>query len=831
MQGACVASGPYRGGRPGRRASVVVVVALLAVSVSAPPGQAGSDLGGRFADDDRNVHEGYVEAIAEAGITSGCGGSTTSYCPSGIVNRGQMANFLARALGLDLSSAPDHFTDDDGTIFEPAINAVAEAGITSGCDSARFCPRGTVTRGQMAAFLVRAFGIVSAPGATDFADDDASVFESDIEALASAGITGGCGGDRFCPRAPVRRDQMATFLGRALGLTPVTVEHPTVEDALEQFETCMREAGEGPLGSVLGLTAGGLPDFSRISFALDPQDLQIVFDCVPGIGPELRWSGLPTAAVTRAQAVADDARGAVAYVEVHRGSDAATGSGVLLSADGLVVTNQHVVAGGDSFGVWLADGKRYSATLVGTAIHPDVGVLRIDPPVGVTVPALGSGATLAEGDVVVALGHPSGAGNWVASAGSHLLTETVSSTDSVTGVAGTRTNLISSVPTTNGSSGGPLFDLDGRLVGLVYGGTLRRPIELKDGWRPQLAAPDVREFVVPTTVTSAVPIEHVLAVVAEATGDGSWVAGVDQAVPDTVVPTELSAAAAACVGDALGSRAASFRLTTAGMPDFATVGSTPLTAGQVQAVFACLPGLALIPDPVVLAEERIPPSFPAATRSRAETVRDAARDAVVYLELGPGVLATGFLVTDEGLVLTNRHNVDAVGPDGITVWLRDGRRFSAEILGAGGDDDPDVALLRFDAPPDARALPIGSTEVLAPGQPLVVVGHPGAMGNWVTTLGALEGLEATSLESTDLVTSVPVSAGNSGSPVLDLDGRVVGVVYASRDRVDRVFGVEPPRPGVTTVQEILDLSATNLSLAVSIEDAMALVDVWIAATP
>ncbi len=71
----------------------------------------------------------------------------------------------------------------------------------------------------MAAFLVRALGLTD-PGTVDFADDDGSIFEADIEKLATAGITRGCNppaNDRFCPDTTVTRGQMTAFLRRALG--------------------------------------------------------------------------------------------------------------------------------------------------------------------------------------------------------------------------------------------------------------------------------------------------------------------------------------------------------------------------------------------------------------------------------------------------------------------------------------------------------------------------------------------------------------------------------------------------------------------------------------
>ena len=142
-----------------------------------------------------------------------------------------MAAFLTRALDLP-ATATDFFLDDDGTTFEGDINRLAAAGITSGCNpptNDRYCPDGKVTRGQMAAFLVRAFGYTDNGGGDLFVDDDGSIFEADIDRLGTAGVTRGCNpptNDRYCPTSPVLRDQMASFLSRALKLAPITPPPP-----------------------------------------------------------------------------------------------------------------------------------------------------------------------------------------------------------------------------------------------------------------------------------------------------------------------------------------------------------------------------------------------------------------------------------------------------------------------------------------------------------------------------------------------------------------------------------------------------------------------------
>lgn len=199
------------------------ILGLFFVLVALPVAGEEPAPGGTFFDDDGNVHEGYIEAIGAAGITRGCG-ETDLYCPDWPVTRGQMAAFLVRAVGLP-GSDTDPFVDDDASIFAEDIAALAAADVTRGCGPERFCPDRLVTRGELAAFLTRAFDLEGG-GDSPFVDDDGSVFQRDIAALVAAGLTHGCNppaNDRFCPGAPVRRDQMASFLGRALGLAPVPV--------------------------------------------------------------------------------------------------------------------------------------------------------------------------------------------------------------------------------------------------------------------------------------------------------------------------------------------------------------------------------------------------------------------------------------------------------------------------------------------------------------------------------------------------------------------------------------------------------------------------------
>jgi hypothetical protein len=167
----------------------------------------------------------FIEALARAGITAGCGNS--NYCPDGAVTRAQMAVFLERGMNGSGYSPPaatgNVFLDVGAQDFAASfIEQLANDGITSGCGNNNYCPDDEVTRDQMAVFLLRAkYGSsYSPPAATGvFGDVDLSHWAVHwIEQLAAEGITAGCGGGNYCPNAEVTRDQMAVFLVRTFGL-------------------------------------------------------------------------------------------------------------------------------------------------------------------------------------------------------------------------------------------------------------------------------------------------------------------------------------------------------------------------------------------------------------------------------------------------------------------------------------------------------------------------------------------------------------------------------------------------------------------------------------
>ncbi len=139
-------------------------------------------------------------------------------------------------------------------------------------------------------------------------------------------------------------------------------------------------------------------------------------------------------------------------------------------------------------------------------------------------------------------------------------------------------------------------------------------------------------------------------------------------------------------------------------------------------------------------------------------------------------LGSGFVWSSEGIIVTNNHVVE--GASSITVNFSDGTQLPARLIGV--DPDSDVAVLRVDAK-NLLAAPVGTSADLLIGETVIAVGNPFGLSGTVTTgvVSAL-GRSVPSKEAgrtfTDFIqTDASINPGNSGGPLLNIEGRVIGI--------------------------------------------------------
>ena len=158
----------------------------------------------RFADVDASEWwSRHAEELAERNITQGCATGPLRYCPTDSVTRAQMATFLVRAYGLDAAGSAG-FTDTAGNRHEANIDALAAAEITSGCSTypLRYCPDDSVTRAQMATFLHRALmkhkDETTEPEPVSVSDDVPDVDLTDMSTGDTVNLRSSSGATRGC---------------------------------------------------------------------------------------------------------------------------------------------------------------------------------------------------------------------------------------------------------------------------------------------------------------------------------------------------------------------------------------------------------------------------------------------------------------------------------------------------------------------------------------------------------------------------------------------------------------------------------------------------------
>jgi S1-C subfamily serine protease len=171
-------------------------------------------------------------------------------------------------------------------------------------------------------------------------------------------------------------------------------------------------------------------------------------------------------------------------------------------------------------------------------------------------------------------------------------------------------------------------------------------------------------------------------------------------------------------------------------------------------------------------------------------------------------LGSGFFVDHEGLILTNAHVVGE--REKVKVILHDGRKLTGTVV-EQASEDYDLALVRVDIE-ESMPLKLGGFEGVRVGNWAACVGH-GMGGAWTFTTGMISNIYPVEEERPVFQTQIPLNPGSSGGPVLDAQGRVVGVVSSGIEgsnninfaiQIDIAFehldGLESPNQTCVTVK-------------------------------
>jgi serine protease Do len=160
-------------------------------------------------------------------------------------------------------------------------------------------------------------------------------------------------------------------------------------------------------------------------------------------------------------------------------------------------------------------------------------------------------------------------------------------------------------------------------------------------------------------------------------------------------------------------------------------------------------------------------------------------------------LGSGFVWSSDGIIVTNNHVVE--GASRITVNLQDGRQLAAKLLGV--DPDSDLAVLRVDQK-GLTAAPVGNSADLMIGETVVAVGNPFGLSGSVTTgvvsaLGRSVPSQDQTRTFTDFIqTDASINPGNSGGPLLNIEGKVIGInvaIYAQAQGIGFAIPVDRAR--------------------------------------
>ena len=191
---------------------------------------------------------------------------------------------------------------------------------------------------------------------------------------------------------------------------------------------------------------------------------------------------------------------------------------------------------------------------------------------------------------------------------------------------------------------------------------------------------------------------------------------------------------------------------------------------------------------------------------------DRAQPSVVTLQTGQssgdavfGGAGSGVIISDDGLVLTNAHVI--AGSTQLQVTLSDGRVFDAELVGSSPDDD--IALIRLDGAEGLEPAELGSSDGAAVGDEVVAIGNALNLGGPPSVTRGIVSAKDRVIEAPNvtlrglLQTDAAINPGNSGGPLLDVQGRVIGIntaIISDAQNIGFAIPIDAVRPLIADLE-------------------------------
>ncbi|MEZ0447362.1 trypsin-like peptidase domain-containing protein [Cellulomonas sp. ICMP 17802] len=286
----------------------------------------------------------------------------------------------------------------------------------------------------------------------------------------------------------------------------------------------------------------------------------------PSYGTDPRGGTVPDTTTSAATAATADQQVGVVTINTTLGyqNASAAGTGMVLTSDGLVLTNNHVIEGSTAIQVTIeSTGQTYTATVLGTDATHDVALLQLEGASGLSTVTLDNDSGVVAGDAITAVGNAEGGGDLLAAAGSVVATDQTMTASDGSSQGETLSGLIEfSAAVVPGDSGGPLFDSEGEVVGMTTAAssstqvtTVAYAISIEDAL---VIAHQIDPGAASATVTIGYPAFLGVALASDSTAtvagvlDGTPAASAGLAVGDTITSVNgVAVASGSALSDAL----------------------------------------------------------------------------------------------------------------------------------------------------------------------------------------------------------------------------------------------------------------------------------------